>query len=89
MSNTLAKVKTRNDPSMTLSIQERIDQILPLTETIIKDVNEIANLDRLPANIILRARASVWLALSYELFSIYEPEHINVAMLSRLVKTNM
>lgn len=60
-----------------------------MCETIIKDVNEIANLDRLPPNIILKARASVWLALSYELFSIYEPEHINVPMLTRLVRTNM
>lgn len=54
-----------------------------------RDVDDIANLDRIPINIIQRARCSVWLALVYELFQIYEPENIQVPMLTRLTSYSM
>lgn len=55
----------------------------------LKHTNELANLDRMPESILLRGRGCVWLAMMYELFSVYEPESIVVPMLTRLTTTNM
>ena len=82
-------MKARPNGKLSLSHQERIDQIRPLVEVIMRDVDDIANLDRIPTNIIQRARCSVWLALVYELFQIYEPENISVPMLTRLTTYSM
>jgi len=79
----------RVNPQAPITLSERIEQIQPLSETIIRDVNDCANLDRLPENILLRARGCVWIAILYELFSTYEPESINVPFLTRLTGTNM
>ena len=54
-----------------------------------RDVDDVANLDRIPVKIIQRARCSVWLGMSYDLFSIFEPESIQVPMLTRLTGTEM
>ena len=37
----------------------------------------------------MRARGCIWLAMTYELFSLYEPESINIPMLTRLTSSNM
>jgi hypothetical protein len=72
-----------------ITLDERLDQIKPLSDTIIRDVGECANLDRVPENILMRARGCIWLAMTYELFSLYEPESINIPMLTRLTSSNM
>ena len=64
----LKKINPRTNINTSLSHQERIDQIRPLVEVIIRDVDDVANLDRIPTNIIQRARCAVWLALVYDLF---------------------
>ena len=43
----------------------------------------------MPESILLRGRGCVWLAMMYELFSVYEPESIVVPFLTRLTTTNM
>ena len=68
VAKTLKKIYPRIDINSSLSHQERIDQIRPLVEVIIRDVDDIANLDRIPSSIIQKARCSVWLALVYDLF---------------------
>lgn len=83
------KFPERANPQAPNTLSERIEQIQPLSETVIRDVNDCANLDRIPENILLRARGCVWLAILYELFSVYEPESINIPFLARLTNTNM
>ena len=79
----------RINPNAPITLHERIGQILHLSEAVIRDTNECANLDRLPETILLRARGCLWLAMLYELFSLLEPESINVPMLTRLSQSNM
>jgi len=79
----------RVKPDAPITLLERIEQIRHLSDVVIRDVNECANLDRMPESILMRARGCVWLAILYELFSIFEPESINVPFLSRLTGTNM
>lgn len=79
----------RVKPDAPITLMERIEQVAHLSEVVIRDVNECANLDRMPESILMRARGCVWLAMLYELFSIFEPESINVPFLSRLTSTNM
>lgn len=72
-----------------ITLDERIEQIAPLSECIARDVGEVANLDRIPENILMRARGCLWLALTCEIFSLYSPQEIKVPMLARLTQTNM
>ena len=84
INHALDKAKKRQHPTATMSVQDRLNQISPLVEVIMRDVEDVANLDRIPVNIIQRARCSIWLAMSYCLFAVFEPESILVPMLQRL-----
>ena len=79
----------RINPDAPITLHERIRQISHLSENVTRDCNELANLDRMPENILLRARGCLWLAMMYELFAIYEPESIVIPFLTRLTETNM
>jgi hypothetical protein len=72
-----------------MTLQGMIDQIKPLSETIARDVNELLTLLVVPFNNLLRAYSCLWLALIYDVFSVFEPHSIKVPMLDRISGFNM
>lgn len=63
--------------------------IASLTDKIIKDVNDVANLQHIPETLLRRARGMVFAAMVYEVVKQCEPEIVIVPFLNRLTGTNM
>ena len=72
-----------------ISLEECLAQIQPLTDQIIRDVNDCASTVNIPDSILRRARGMVFLAMVYELCSIIDPQTIAIPFLNRICGTNM